>query len=82
MRTSIGFEQMEELRVGDTFVESEYGLSISCKVLTDPKPGKGFDGRKTLKWTAQDEKTGRVINYMVTDGFLHYGPHLYRPEQP
>lgn len=82
MRTSISFEQMAELRVGDTFVESEYGLSISCKVLTNPKLGKGIDGRKTLKWTAQDEETGGAIEYMVTDGFLHYGPHLYSSVRP
>lgn len=64
---------VNEIKVGDIHYEFEYGAGIKCKVLTKPKR----NSRGYWTWVAENLKTGKKIQYGVTEGFAHYAPNLY-----
>lgn len=63
---------VEDIEVGDKHQEREYGIILEVEVLT--KPILTDD-----KWTWQSKSsTGRIIDYLVTIGYSHYAPKLYK----
>lgn len=68
----------KDLDVGMRFVEHDsFCGSVTCEVTEKPVEGEGHEGRSTWKWKAKNVETGREIDYMITEGFEHYGPHIY-----
>lgn len=77
--SSIRDEEVKDFKVGDVFYECEYGATIKARVLSEPvKTGEDITGRKQWRWQAENLATGDTIDYLITEGFSHYGPHLYR----
>ena len=72
IRTKGGID-VSKIKVGDIHYEYEYGIGIKCKVISKPRRNK--EGKWT--WQAENLKNGSVIDYLVTEGFEHYGPNLY-----
>lgn len=70
----------KQLEVGDIFYECEYGVGITLETTT--KPIRTEDGQ--WKWTAEIVDTscnksfevGTAVDYMITEGFAHYGPKI------
>lgn len=59
------------LEVGTVFYECEYGMNMKMIVTTKPKfeDGKWF-------WKAKNS-AGYEIDYLITEGYEHYGPSIY-----
>lgn len=90
---SFNFDQVIALKKGDVIWEcSQYG-SIKIELLTDPViteltydenvDNTGVFPVKTenkVEFTAKslNEKSERVINYMLNSKYMHYGPKLYK----
>ena len=72
VRTRGGID-VAKIKVGDIHYEYEYGMGIKCKVVSEPKRSK--EGKWT--WQSENLKTGGMINYLLSEGFEHYGPNLY-----
>jgi hypothetical protein len=72
---------VNNIEVGDIHYESEYGCYIECEVLTKPErieSKSSFDDSVQIQWswTSKNNLHGKVINYLITEGFAHYGPNL------
>lgn len=72
IRTKGGIS-ISDINIGDIHYEFEYGIGTKCKVISKPRRNK--EGKWT--WQAENLKNGSVIDYLVTEGFEHYGPNLY-----
>jgi hypothetical protein len=70
---------LKQLKRGDLFFEIENSLIderlCHCEALEDPISEDGTT-RMNVKVTYKTGQTS-TVNYMQTDGFDHYGPHLY-----
>lgn len=60
------------LKAGDTFYESRKGYEVGMII---KEPAK-LDGSRCT-WAATDLKTGAHQNYLITEGYEHYGPKIY-----
>ena len=64
---------VENIQIGD--IHYEYGpFKEELKVEVATKPVKDGD---YWTWQSRDVETGQVIDYLVTEGYAHYGPELY-----
>lgn len=84
---SLGFSDVQELKAGDIIFECEYGNNICVRVLEAPTVTEEGE-RKQASWIAEvvgDKnghfEAGSTINYLVTEGYMHYGPKLYYHKQ-
>ena len=76
------FDQLAALRPGDVFYECESGMNIRARVTTLPLVGDdGYEGRRVLRWEAENTESGEPISYMLTEGLDHYGPRIYDAPQ-
>lgn len=64
-----------DLNVGDVFYECASGINFKMIVRTKPE----FDNGK-WSWTAIGSD-GNIIDYLITEGFEHYGPKIYSQPQ-
>jgi len=62
---------VEDLKIGDTIYEYEYGMGIQSEVMTLPILEDGH-----WSWECKT-RTDEKIKYMVTVGMAHYGPNIY-----
>lgn len=69
--------EIQNLKVGDVFYECEMGRNIEARVTEAPVEGKGIEGRTTWSWKAVNTQNGKEIDYLITEGYSHYGPRLY-----
>jgi hypothetical protein len=63
------------LNVGDVFYECEHGENLQMTVV---EPVSHENGQ--WKWAAKNE-SGEQFNYLITDGYEHYGPKIYSEPQ-
>jgi len=61
----------KDLKLGDSFYESYYGVNAYMIVIKEPTH---IDGK--WEWTAMNEN-GEEVEYLITDGYEHYGPSIY-----
>lgn len=74
--------QVAQFKPGDVFYECEYGLNIEARVVSRPLEGWSNSlGRRQWRFTAVNVHNGVPIDYLVTEGYSHYGPRLYREPQ-
>jgi hypothetical protein len=72
------FDKLAQMKPGDVFFECEYGTNIRARVLSAPVASNdGVDGRRVLRWEAENTENGEAISYMLTEGLDHYGPRIY-----
>lgn len=64
---------VENIKIGDIHYEFGYNRCIKSEVISLPIRDK--DGMWT--WQSRHLKTGKIIEYGVTEGLSHYGPNLY-----
>lgn len=73
------------LNIGDLIYECEAWFgNLEARVTSKPVETEiEIDGRtrKQWSWSAENTQTGDPINYLITDGLSHYGPHIYRAPQ-
>ncbi len=74
--------EIGQLKPGDVIYECEGGLNIEARVTSTPVKGwsKSLE-RNQWRFTAINVHTGTPIDYLLTEGFSHYGPRLYRDPQ-
>ncbi len=71
---ALSIKELEKMQVGETYYECQYGMNKQIMILTEPK----WDQHHVqLTWTARNEENN-VIEYLITEGFEHYGPRIYR----
>jgi len=63
----------EDIELGQTLYEFDYGFGIETVVLTKPI----LNEHRQWVWKAENVRTGEIIDYLVTPGMSHYGPNLY-----
>lgn len=74
--------EIQHLKPGDVFYECESGLNIEARVVSSPVKGWSASlERNQWRFTAINVHTGAPIDYLLTEGFSHYGPRLYREPQ-
>lgn len=66
---------VENLEIGDTFYESEYGTEK--KLVVETQPERSFEGAWT--WLATNER-GNTVNYLVNENYLGYAPNIFIKE--
>lgn len=69
----------KNLKDGDVFYECEYGMSYQYKVVGDVQITMYEDTnteRHQWQWKGVSPD-GREVDFLVTEGFEHYGPKLY-----
>jgi hypothetical protein len=72
----MNFSEIERgIKKGVLFSECGYGMALLMRAINDPEISKSESGRQ-IKWKAKNEKTGEVVNYLVTEGLEHYGPDI------
>lgn len=59
------------VKTGTQLLESEFGMDLKS-IATSP----AFYVGDKVSWTAIGND-GKSINYLMTRGFEHYGPHVY-----
>ena len=64
---------IEDIELGQTLYEFEYGTGIETIVIS--KPALNSEGQ--WEWKGENVRTGEIINYLITPGMSHYGPNLY-----
>jgi hypothetical protein len=75
------FDKLAAMQPGDIFYECEMGMNIRARVLTAPTvTGDEVNGKRILRWEAENTETREPISYMLTEGLDHYGPRIY--DQP
>lgn len=65
----------KDLNVGDVFYECASGTNLQMTVVKEVAHESG-----QWRWVAED-KTGERFNYLITDGYEHYGPKIYTEPQ-
>jgi len=61
----------ENLKVGSTFYECQYGINLKFTVTVEPY---SIDGK--IQWEALSEND-KPTNFMITVGYENYGPKIY-----
>lgn len=75
---SLSFQDMANLKLDDIIYEYEYGYTIKARVVIAPVVADdGYEGRRTVRWTAFNDDTNVSIEYLCTEGLEHYGPKVY-----
>jgi len=77
----LSFKEVAELKVGDRFIETDRhlpGVMLECEVVEAPTLTNS-----QLRWKGKlvDKvghgiPVGEVIDYLLTEGFTHYGPTI------
>lgn len=68
----------QDLNVGDLFVEHDsFAGSVTCRVTEKPLKKGTAMARDQWEWKAVNVDTGVEIEYLLTEGFEHYGPRIY-----
>lgn len=67
---------VEDIKVGDTHYEFEYGHCIKSHVIS--LPVRSEDGYWT--WQSKHDLSDRIIDYGVREGMAHYSAKLYDHE--
>lgn len=71
----------ENLNIGDVLYEYEYNVCIKSIVETKPVRSINEDGKEVWEWTSHLASNPKSkINYLITEGFSHYGPNVYSYE--
>lgn len=78
---SLSFEQVKALKKGQLIWECHQYGSIQVELLEDPYQQVSSSGYKQLLFKAKNVKSGREIDYLLTDKHMHYGPRLYHSNQ-
>lgn len=78
---SIPDTEVKNLKKGDIVYECQYGQNIRTMLVSAPEGAVGVDEKPAWKWQAVNTVTGEEIEYMLTEGFSHYGPRLYNAPQ-
>lgn len=90
---SYTFDQMKAFQVGQKYYECGYGQNLEFEVTevptvsttTMPKTSDKADGEfqvEQLRWKAKrTKKEDEVVDFLVTQNFMHYGPRLYEGPQ-
>lgn len=65
----------KELNVGDVFYERVWGDLLKMTVVEDVVQENG-----QWRWVAESD-VGERIDYLLTDGYEHYGPKIYREDE-
>lgn len=76
MMERMSLDDIKSLKIGDRVCEAEYGAVIHCEVKSIPVCSKNEHGTQ-WSWVMTDEDTGHDVDYLVTEGLMHYGPKLY-----
>ncbi len=77
--TKGGFDP-EDLNIGDSLYEYEWGVVMESTVSSKPVCTFDEEGREIWDWEATHNRSGKIINYRVTQGYSHYGPNVYTYE--
>ncbi len=64
---------VEEIKVGDIHYEYEMGIGMKLEVVSLPK--RSSEGQWT--WQSKMVSSGKVVNFLVTEGMSHYSANLY-----
>jgi hypothetical protein len=64
---------VENIKIGDIHYEFEYGIGIKCQVMSLPIR----DQRGYWTWQSKNLKTGKIIDYGVSEENAQYAPNLY-----
>ncbi len=64
---------VENIKIGDIHYEFSLGMGLEVKVIS--LPSRDENGYWT--WKSEGVKSGRIIDYGVSEGHAHYGPNLY-----
>lgn len=71
----------KDLDVGSKFVEYDsFCGSVTAVCTQKPTQNVDGDGKVKWRWKAQVVGTGRDVDYLLTEGFEHYGPRIYRED--
>src|SRR5438128_990324 len=82
MLTMADFDKLSKMKIGDVFYECEMGLNIRSRVMSEPVVSNdGYEGRRVLRWAAENTEDGSSVDYMLTEGLDHYGPRIYDAPQ-
>ena len=63
---------VEKIKVGDTHYEFDLGVGLKVRVLTMP-----VKSRDQWLWKSEHISTGKIIDYVVTEGQSHFAPKLF-----
>ena len=64
---------IENIKIGDIHYEFEYGIGIKCEVISLPQR----DENGYWTWKSKNLNTDRIIDYVVNEKYIHYGPNIY-----
>jgi len=70
----------KNLKIGDEFYEFAYGFNMHLVVTSHVKENTVIiDGKERTQysWFARNVDTDHEVEYLVTEGYAHYGPKLY-----
>jgi hypothetical protein len=74
-------DKLAAMKLGHIFYECEMGMNIRARGTATPVvTNDGYEGRRVLRWEAENTESGERIDYMMTEGLDHYGPRIY--DQP
>lgn len=65
----------KDMNVGDMFYECDLGYNFEMVVAEKP-----IKIENKWEWTATNRQ-GKIVEYLVTEGFEHYGPNIYKYPQ-
>lgn len=71
------FDDVANIVVGQVFYECESGRNIVAMCLTKAEIVAADDGKRSARFKGLNLMSHEEINYMVTEGLMHYGPRLY-----
>jgi hypothetical protein len=64
---------VEDIKIGDIHYEYEYNFGIKVEVIS--LPIRSEEGE--WSWQSKQVSTGRIIDYLVVEGYTHYSAKLY-----
>ena len=64
---------VNKIKVGDIHYEFEYNCGIKVRIISEPKR----DENGYWSWQSVNLKTGKMIDYGVSEGMSHYSSNLY-----
>jgi len=73
----LNFNEVQNLKIGDTFYECQRGNNLCMTVTEEPKPMSEVHGNRRIGFKAESDD-GLVIDYVYTEKLSSaYGPKLY-----
>lgn len=89
MYEQLDFEKIKALKVGDRFVETDPHLPgvmlemevteapvVKLEPLGDKEHNQARWKAKLVKATGHGLPVGSVVDYIITEGLMHYGPRI------